>query len=161
MIDKLIDEICKALDAELYLVALNSALILPDICGKAEYPKDKTGARYKQWYFKYVQDGSLPADVMYQLRCSLLHQGDVEPDLKKGVKFNLKTNAFTKTWGLDFCFDSSVTHADGTTERIYTVYVGFLCMAICKAAREYYQNNKDKFDFLNLNITDIKTVFGL
>jgi len=38
MIDKLIEEINLALDNNLYIIALNTSLTLPDICGKAEYP---------------------------------------------------------------------------------------------------------------------------
>ena len=38
MILRIIDEIEKALNHDLYFAALNLALTLPDICGKAEYP---------------------------------------------------------------------------------------------------------------------------
>ena len=54
MIHKLIDEIEIALENNLYLVALNTALTLPDICGKAEYPQLKTAERYKKWYDEYI-----------------------------------------------------------------------------------------------------------
>ena len=37
MINRLIDDINKALDAEAYMAALALALTLPDICAKAEY----------------------------------------------------------------------------------------------------------------------------
>ncbi len=37
MIVELIQDIRKALENDLYFVALSSALILPDICGKAAY----------------------------------------------------------------------------------------------------------------------------
>ena len=159
MINKLINEICKALDTGLYLVALDSALTLPDICGCAEYPQDRTGDRYKKWYSNYVKNFDVPADIVYKLRCSLLHQGDVLPKCKKGIKFRLKTNTFTQSWGIDFCVSSSATHADGTSEQIYDIDVGFLCTMLCKVAREYYADNKQKFSFLNLEIVDIKDIF--
>lgn len=38
MILRIIDETEKALSHDLYFAALNLALTLPDICGKAEYP---------------------------------------------------------------------------------------------------------------------------
>ena len=50
MILRIIDEIEKALSHDLYFAALNLALTLPDICGKAEYPNLRTGERYKKWY---------------------------------------------------------------------------------------------------------------
>ena len=37
MINKIIEEIDKSLESEAYLSALSLVLILPDICGKAEY----------------------------------------------------------------------------------------------------------------------------
>ena len=43
MVDQLVKEIRKALENELYFVALNSALTLPDICGKVAYPNKAVG----------------------------------------------------------------------------------------------------------------------
>ena len=54
MILRIIDEIEKALSHDLYFAALNLALTLPDICGKAEYPDLRTGERYKKWYDENV-----------------------------------------------------------------------------------------------------------
>ena len=55
MILQIIDEIDKALSHDLYFAALNLALTLPDICGKAEYPSLRsTRERYIQWYDKIV-----------------------------------------------------------------------------------------------------------
>ena len=45
MVERLINEIYMALENRLYLVALNTALTLPDICGKAEFPELGTRAR--------------------------------------------------------------------------------------------------------------------
>ena len=48
---KLVQEIRKALENELYFVALSSALTLPDICGKAAYPDERSSRkRYISWY---------------------------------------------------------------------------------------------------------------
>ena len=53
MVQKLIDDIRAALENDLYFVALNSALTLPDICGKVEYPYEKSSKkRYIDWYFE-------------------------------------------------------------------------------------------------------------
>ena len=59
-----------------YLVALNTALTLPDICGKAEFPGLGTIARYKKWYKEHIEQCEklsnsvenmpyLSADVVY------------------------------------------------------------------------------------------------
>ena len=51
MIIRLVQDIRKALENELYFVALSSALTLPDICGKAAYPTERsTRKRYILWY---------------------------------------------------------------------------------------------------------------
>lgn len=39
MADRLVGEIRKMLENDLYFVVLNSALTLPDICGKVEYSR--------------------------------------------------------------------------------------------------------------------------
>lgn len=162
MINRLIDEINTALNSGLYLTALISALTLPDVCGKAESPtkgRKENAMRYKDWYRSYVKDGNLSADDVYALRCGLVHEGNIEPKRTNNVKFVLMSNEYTQPLGIDFCFDSMVTHADGSSERKITVYVGFLCTAICKAAQTYYQANKEKFSFLNYEIRDLSSVF--
>ena len=51
MVIRLIQDIRKALENELYFVALSSALTLPDICGKAAYPQEQSSKkRYILWY---------------------------------------------------------------------------------------------------------------
>lgn len=51
MIIRLVQDIRKALENELYFVALSSALTLPDICGKAAYPTERSSRkRYILWY---------------------------------------------------------------------------------------------------------------
>ena len=159
MIQKMIDEINIALNNGLYLVALTSALTLPDVCGKAEYPGSGNGERYRNWYSKYVKDSNIPAEQVYALRNSLLHAGKTKPDQKNDISFVLLTNQYTNPLGIDFCFNIGITHTDGSTEQRVKVYVGFLCTAICKAAKEYYYKNKDKFSFLNYEIYDIATTF--
>lgn len=161
MIDRLINEINIALNNGLYLSALISALTLPDVCGKAEYPKENTGDRYKNWYDTYVNDRNLPSETVYRLRCDLLHEGSVEMRDRDQVKFKLMTNQFTQQIGLDFCFDVSITHADGSNDHIVKIYVGYLCTAICRAAQSYYQSNKEKFSFLNYEIEELSSAFKL
>lgn len=155
MIQKMINEITTALNHGLYLVALSAALTLPDVCGKAEYPKVGVGVRYKNWYSTFVPDRNLPADSVYDLRCSLLHEGNAGEQDKNDTKFRLMTNAYLQPFGLDFCFHSKVKPADGTSKSTITIYVGYLCTVICNAAGDYYNRNKEKFDFLNYSIEDM------
>lgn len=161
MICKLIEEIAVALQNELYLLALSAALTLPDVCGKAEYPEAGVGGRYKKWYSTFVSDGNLPADYVYALRCSLLHEGNTSEQDNNSIKFRLMTNSIAHPLGVDFCFCTKITHADGTSETRVDVYVGFLCTVICKAAKMYYEQNKEKFGFLNYSIVDMAQILGV
>lgn len=160
MINRMIDEINIALNSRLYLTALTSALTLPDVCGKVEFPDKKTGDRYKSWFTKYVTNGNISAEDVYALRCSLLHEGNTTPNDKTGNHFQLMVNSLAEGLGIDFCFNSTVKHADGPSDKEIDVYVGFLCTVICNAVKEYYRANKDKFSFLNYKIVDLASMFG-
>lgn len=97
MIDRIIDEIKVCLNSNCFLVALNSALTLPDICGKAEYPNEKSKrSRYVLWYDEYItkneksnQSNELPilnGNVVWNLRNNTLHQATFDFE---GEKFKL------------------------------------------------------------------------
>lgn len=79
---ELIAQTRKALDADLYYIALFSALAVPDICGAIESNDgEATGARYRAWYGQHVTPrySTLSADECYHYRCTALHQGRSEP----------------------------------------------------------------------------------
>ena len=55
MVQKIVDDIRVALNNNLYFVALSTALTLPDICGKVEYPDENSSRkRYIDWYDKEI-----------------------------------------------------------------------------------------------------------
>ena len=37
-------------------------------------------------------------------------------------------------------------------KRQYSVNAYLLCYRLCRAAKEYFQNNKEKFNFFNYNV---------
>lgn len=172
MIKRLIQDIRKALENELYFVALNSALTLPDICGNVEYPKEKSSRkRYISWYDKeigkYEKDPNekddmsyLSGEVIYTLRCSLLHEGNpnVQNDKLREAKpiddFSLiiqKSNQF------DIYFDGSISsiiiNSEDRQIRKYEMNVRRICMILCGAAESYYEENIERFHF-NYKIID-------
>jgi hypothetical protein len=60
----------------LYFLALFCALTLPDICGALESENGQaSGSKYKAWLRANVPEQATDADLIYGLRCSLLHQG--------------------------------------------------------------------------------------
>ena len=99
LVKKLIEDMNRALDANCYYAALALTLMLPDICGKAEYPTLKSGERYKLWYNTYIgqylEDSEsknapseekapyLSSEVVYSLRNSFLHQGTPNIDTSR------------------------------------------------------------------------------
>ena len=85
----LIDSARKALRDDNFYAALFMALALPDICGKIQYPNERSSeTRYANWFKKYVsqkyrhrvgrstnEEVFLSGSDCYALRCSLLHEG--------------------------------------------------------------------------------------
>lgn len=81
----------EALVSKNWYAALVVSLTLPDICGKLEYPFKKSGPRYSEWFRDWVEPAYtkqigaenkahtfLSGSDCYALRCSLLHQGEVD-----------------------------------------------------------------------------------
>ena len=176
MIIKMIDEINKALDLGLYLCALSLALTLPDICGKAEYPNANVTTRYIEWFNEYIgkyekcpqrndEDEILPyasGEVIYQLRCSLFHQGSTDINIKKINAPENKVTNFSLIVNQDkddiFGGSSSLTLFDkDIIERDLEISIQDLCRKICKLSEYYYDKNKEKFDFMKVQFVDWKT----
>lgn len=168
MIFRLVQDIRKALENELYFVALSSALTLPDICGKAAYPDERTGKRYISWYDeeigKYMKNPDdkenmpyLSGKVIYSLRCSLLHEGN--PNMtNNNLRTDLPIDHFSliiekaKSFGI-YSDTSLKTYFGDKNIREYSMNVRRICMILCNVAESYYKENKDKFHF-NYEIID-------
>ena len=174
MINKIIEEIDKSLDVEAYLSALSLVLILPDICGKAEFDSNtKNSKRYIKWFDKYIGKYEQPpfevsnnpylrGEVVYQLRCCFLHEGNpninknrIKNERNKIDKFILLTQ---KKNEFDIYSDSSsvITINEDYTKPIreYKVNIRRLCLIICSTVKGYYSENKNKFNFFNFQIVD-------
>lgn len=177
MIERLIEDVNKALDAEAYMAALSLVLTLPDICAKAEYGDSlKNKERYIKWFDEYigqyekapVKEGEiempyLSGEVIYQLRCSVLHQGNPNIDSDKIKDESCKIDFFTIVIEKKKPFDIYVDAADVSTMmnpkkskpvRSYRVNVRRLCLIVTSVAKGYYEKNKDKFTFFSYNILD-------
>ena len=86
IVDDFLDEIEAALAARLYLVALRSALAVPDICGALGHPSGRaTGPRYKAWFEENVPEYReyLSGERCYAFRNSLLHQGSARHERRR------------------------------------------------------------------------------
>ena len=95
MVNELIKEINQCLDNGCVMAGLSLALTLPDICGKAIYPKLKPSCRYVKWFDEYIGQYEhddehirvgmpyLSGELVYSLRNSIFHQGNPNIDGKK------------------------------------------------------------------------------
>lgn len=149
-------------------MALNSALTLPDICGKVAYPDELSSRkRYISWYDEEVGKYENPRDkenmpylsgkVIYSLRCSLLHEGN--PNMSNNSsRTDLPIDKFSlvieKAKPFDIYSDSSSITSIGNENILeYSMNVRRVCMILCNVAESYYKDNKDKFHF-NYEIID-------
>lgn len=163
MIDMIVNDINTALENGAYLSVLSLALTLPDVCGKAEYPNEKIGKRYIQWYDEYIgkyeTDGQtdcpyLSGEVVYSLRNSFLHQ--TTPNVDKGKIQNPQNQIDEFVLVLEpkkqceMYADLSVSELLGIKE--YHVSVQRLCFILTRTALGYYHKNKEKFDFFDFEI---------
>jgi len=83
---ELIAQTRAAFEADLYYIALFSALAIPDICGAIESSDGvATGNRYRAWYNEHVlpRYDTLSPDECYHYRCTALHQGRSKPSRSK------------------------------------------------------------------------------
>ena len=168
MIDIICNDIQKAIDAGAYISALSLALTLPDWCGKAEYPDERTTSRYKKWYSKNVGKYEtcegytgpyLSADVVYNLRNQIFHQGTLSYDKDKVHQEQNKVENFTLYFNKNECDGGSSTiRYCGDTEKIegraFEVNALNLIMKLMSCAMGYFENNKEKFGFLNITILE-------
>ena len=78
--EELIRQIRAAKDAGLFYLALMGALLLVDICGALASENGRaTGVKFKEWLRTNVPENAADAEILYGLRCSLLHQGSMYP----------------------------------------------------------------------------------
>lgn len=163
-------EIHACLSSQCYIAALSLALTLPDICGKAEYPSDRTSTRYIEWVNRYIVDEEKPktrydedmpylsGEVVYNLRCSFLHSGNPNIDKTKIKEVRCQVDRFIIEIGESmFSREASVAYGNGgqICYRSCTVNVRQLCNELCRAAETYYLEHKDKFDFFDYHLMEV------
>ena len=116
MVLAIIKEIESCIRNENFLGALSLALTLPDICGKAHYPREETSFRYRKWYEENIGKYDVPmlsvddnhnsrsvevkmpylnGEMLYSLRNSFFHQGTLNVSLNKNHLDRCKVTHFT------------------------------------------------------------------
>ncbi len=172
MINRITDEMKKCVENECYIAALALALTLPDTCGKAEYPLEKsTKKRYIDWYDEHIgkyernpnEDFPLMpyanGEIVYSLRCHLLHEGT--PDIEQ-------ENVKEERCKVDhFCLIISDPSNGGRSHVTYSmneilerreleINIVNLSSKLGAAAKAYYRANFEKFDFIHYDLKDLR-----
>lgn len=179
MLERIVDEIDSCINNECFIAALALALTIPDICGKAEYPYANVTERYIRWYNNFLGQYEKPVhphaqdipylsgEVIYNLRNTLLHQGNPNINKAKIKEERCKVDQFVLTIssshdGGSSGIDSYGLDPDGKNPELVvrrmTVNVVNLCDKLTKVARSYYKENQGKFDFFDYELKDIRKI---
>lgn len=171
MIDELIKEVNICLDNNCYMAALSLSLMLPDICGKAEFPNMKPSDRYIKWYDEYMDCFEknpnereympyLSGEVVYSLRNSILHEGNPNID-KKRTDISYFELLWREKEGSNITLhtaEAQIINQNGKEKainKIYSINLRKICNDIVYVVNKYYKENKDKFNFFNYHIENM------
>ena len=175
----LISECRKALEQDMLFIALAVALTLPDICAKAQYPGIRNNKEvYTKWFDENIgqyekcpcdhcKESPMPylsGEVIYSLRCNMLHQGTPNVDLKQITapenqidEFVLEIDKHTGLYNSgDSCGIEQFFNGKEfvTTNRHYRINVRNFCWKICRIVENYYRENKELFNFIQFSTID-------
>lgn len=190
-VQQIIESVQDAIAKECWLPALITALTIPDIMGQVEFPdlvnkhgQRLVGKQYKAWFAKHVvhhfaneegwdAEGNpinpyFTADMCYQLRCSILHQGndnieheynfECEENAEYKYEFELRVNA---------CNSYGVRWVEplGEGKMLKTIRVCVdvktLCKAICEEASSFLEASSDDFGNFGINVVDVFKVMNM
>lgn len=187
---EIIESVRNAVAKECWIPALTTALTLPDILGQVEFSeivfrggKRKVGEQYKAWFAEHVEhhfadehgwsedykpiNPYFTADMCWQLRCSVLHQGnddikhefnfENEEDSECRYTFELRANA-CDSYGLLWSSPSP----DGKKHKTVHVCIGVenLCDALCNEAQTFLETTEDDFKDVGIDIVDVAQVMS-
>ena len=160
-VELLLNEIDKSTEHKQYLIALFSALTVPDILGKVKYPNARGNEeRYINWFNENIKDSfeailgientvKMDGKACFRLRNALLHGGG------NVLNSNPKIDEFVLSFGdEDFVrgnYAGNYYSLDqwnpetGEAPQIKYLYISCkeLCRKIVVAAREFIRNNPD------------------
>lgn len=164
-----LDSMNQSLEQKNYFSTLIVAMVLPDICSSIEYPREKfVGVRYKKWIRKYFIPFTNNYDEdlikylnernLYEMRCSLLHQGSGK--LSESKNHNNKSKNLRIDYLLpmvNYASDDKMfpveAHEIGKKDiqHHYFVDIHFLCELIELSTKKWLDDsNKVNEDFHNL-----------
>ena len=152
--NNIILEIESALRMGLYNIALQSTLTIPDICAALNSENGETnGKKFIAWFNENVPqlcDDYLDGEVVYILRCSLLHQG----------KFTHPKQKYDRIIFQPPNKNRIVIHkmiVKMNDENVLTLNLNMFCEDILLSAKIWSFRNKDTEIYKNNSINLIQT----
>lgn len=134
--------------------------------GKSEHPVlEENQGEYSKEIIETIRNMPyLSGEIVYNFRCSLFHQGTPNIDRVEYQRRNNKKcpiDKFVVVTEQEKPFQiyggersSVVTDNDGNQTRTYRVNIRRLCKILTLTAKKYYEENKEKFHFLDYSILD-------
>lgn len=173
------NEIDLALEHELYYLALFSSLTIPDMFGAiGSQDGIASGKKYKDWFKKYYPkketignnevDTCITAEICWNLRCSILHQGSSTPKGFKPQSQNLplmlnnlqnaSPSSISNQQGIQysriiFSLPSSIIYHCNVTgsgsDIELNINLKIFCKAMLKGAKQWLQQNENTANYQN------------
>ena len=148
-----IEDARRALNAKAYYSALCFSLTLPDVCAQVEYPNEKiVKVRYSRWINQFVDtsafihnqsmlNGNDFGKFIYEIRCSIVHSGNLDLNLKSGheVNFQLINSDFGDGKPLAINIDAG--------NPIIELPIYDLITKLLDSVEDYYSSQKNKTQF--------------
>jgi hypothetical protein len=144
--EELSDQIKAALSNRLYYLALFNTVAIPDICCALQSENNQTDStKYKNWFEFYITklnpdkygcDGQLKAEHLWNMRCSLFHQG-ITTDKK-----DYKRMLFIEPGNPTFEMHCTIVGAD-TKDKSLLIDIVKFCNDIIAGAEQWSKDNKD------------------
>ena len=135
----LVNELALLIKNGVWVTALNTSLLIPDICCSLENKDGRTdGKRYKNWvnrYFSKRYQGLLQGEDIYKLRCASLHQGKLNHDDLKNVRLLFQIPGGKQ---IHHC---NLNVIQG--QKIIELNIGIFCYDIVESYNEWVRSNKD------------------
>ena len=135
--EEILIEIRNALKYNLYLVALQSTLTLPDICSGLINDDGKSNKHdYIKWYDEnMVNKQKLSGENCYFFRCAMLHEGKMEHEKLEFSKIIfLEPNDFITCKG-------NIYQING--QKVLNIDVVDFCNEMINCTIDWWQKNKD------------------
>lgn len=136
-----LQQIEKALSYNLYYVALQSTLTLPDICGALQSADGiATKSKYVDWYDTYFLDKiNLSADDCYYFRCSGIHQG----------KTTHEKSRYSRILFIEPDNKNHITCHNNVLNDALNIDVNIFCNTMIKSVRHWLSSVQNNNNFKN------------